>query len=56
MVSPGIRAMVQAFCAEAVVDVAEEIRGSDGGFFLEQLDFDVAESGFKNEHGGGFLR
>jgi hypothetical protein len=33
---------------EAVVDVFQEILGGDRGFFLEQLDFEIAERSFKH--------
>jgi hypothetical protein len=33
---------------ESIVDVRQEILGGNGGFFLEQLDFEVAERGFKH--------
>ena len=33
---------------ESVVDVLQEILGGDRGFFLEQLDFEIAERGFKH--------
>jgi hypothetical protein len=33
---------------ESVVDVAEKILGRDGGFFLEQLHFEVAQIGFEH--------
>jgi hypothetical protein len=33
---------------EAVIDVLQEICGGNGSFFLEQLDFEIAERGFKH--------